>query len=160
MTSILINKPWGLIHQQCPLVVACIQRRPCLFCCLSPTVPDLCCSARMPWHLPDTIVPSCLERWRQCGMILKGIWVLEMHRKENVVSNMWTGTQLFHIYSCVCQGNERAKSRFVQTLAVELQKDGMPHYSLCLLLPLYARLQPKSENTWTPFMLFEKKALS
>lgn len=76
-------------------------------CCLSPTVPDFSCSARMPWHLPDTIVPSCLEGWRQCGMIWKefGCWRYTRRKMQ------WAGTQLFHIYSGVCQ-KKKKKNRF------------------------------------------------
>lgn len=95
MTSILINNPKGVDTSTVSSCGGMHSEEALSVCCLSPTVPDLCCSARMPWHLPDTIVPSCLERWRQCGMILKGIWVLEMHRKKM----QFPARELVHNYS-------------------------------------------------------------
>lgn len=116
-------------------------------CCLSPTVPDFSCSTRMPWHLPDTIVPSCLEGWRQCGMIWKefGCWRCTRRKMQ------WAGTQLFHIYSGVCQ-KKKKKKQVPDAVLCKLwqstdKKDGILCNFPCLLLTVYARQQPKSENT-------------
>lgn len=76
-------------------------------CCLSPTVPDLCCLARMPWHLPNTIAPSCLERWQQCGTICKEFWFWRSARRKFGFQQL-DGTSLGHIYSCVRQENKPA----------------------------------------------------
>lgn len=76
-------------------------------CCLSPTVPDLCCFARMPWHLPDTIVSSCLERCQQCGMIWKEFGAWKCARRECSFQQL-DGTPLGHIDSGVRQENTHA----------------------------------------------------
>lgn len=62
MTSILINKPLGLIHQQCPLVVACIQKRPCLFVAWV-QLSQICVA-----------LPGCLDicQTQLCPAVLKG----------------------------------------------------------------------------------------
>lgn len=117
-------------------------------CCPSPTVPDFSCSARMPWHLPDTIVPSCLEGWRQCGMIWKEFWCGRCTGRKM----QWAGTQLFHIYSSVCQEKEKIKTGVLDVVLCKPwqstdEKDGILCNFPTWLLTVYVRQQPKSENT-------------
>lgn len=97
MTSTLINKPPGWYISS--VLLWWHRSRRCPVC---PTVPDLCCFARIPWHLPDTIMPSSLEWFHQCGMIWTEFVGWSCARRKCSFQQM-TAASLGHIYSYVCQ---------------------------------------------------------
>lgn len=117
-TSILINKTTGW-YINSVLLWRCVFRS-CPVCLSTPTVPDLCCFARMPWHLPETIAPSCLKRWQQCGMIYKECWGWSCSGGGNWGFQQLDSTPLDHINSYVYQENKHATIIFAQPVPVLL----------------------------------------
>lgn len=87
-------------------------------CWLSPTVPDLCCFARMPWHLPDTIVPSCLKRWKQCGRICKEVWDWDVCKME--IQSPTIGLYTIRSYLFLYPSRKRACQPYFAQLLYQL----------------------------------------
>lgn len=97
------SKSLGLIYQQCPLVVVRMYRKSWMS--VESHVPELCCPARMPWHLPDTIVSGYFKKWQQWEPDWHGMWEWWCGRRKYGLQQL-NSALLGHIFSSVSQENE------------------------------------------------------